>query len=328
MSVATRVSTPAIRAMAGTTALIAVLSCASRARGQDCEPKCRRGYSCVGGECVSGCDPPCPVGELCSPKGQCVSACNPPCPTSEVCTPQAQCVSACNPPCPSGEVCTPQAQCVSACNPPCAPGEACTAAGDCAARQTPPPPPGSRRVEPPETLASAALPSATDAPGVRSGFLQAGALIGRFSYSGTWDNGSSIEGSGLIFGVEAAGGIQISPKFRVGAGMQYFSLPDPEGTVDGESASTDTGKGGVFGGYLAWGGDSGLLVDGVVGYGGSGTEDFGGWGPGVFPGIGYQTGGATRFSLVGRFYVMPTSSDSGESGTFTGFQAVASLGIF
>lgn len=161
------------------------------------------------------------------------------------------------------------------------------------------------------------------------GFLQAGALIGRFSYSGKWDNGVSIEGSGLIVGVEAAGGLQISPKFRVGAGVQYFSLPSPEGTKDGKSVSGDAGKGGLFGAYLAWGGDGGLLVDGLAGYGGLGTTDqFGGWGPGLFPGIGYQSTGPIRFSVMGRFFVMPTSSDSGESGTATGVEAVASLCSF
>ncbi|MBE7485398.1 MAG: hypothetical protein HS104_36205 [Polyangiaceae bacterium] len=154
-------------------------------------------------------------------------------------------------------------------------------------------------------------------------------LIGRYSYSGEWDNGDSIEGSGMAYGVEAAGGLQTSPKFRVGAGLQFFSMPDPEGTRNGQSANTDTGKGGVVGAYLAWGGNGGLLVDGIFGYGGSGTEDaFGGWGPGLFPGIGYQAAGPLRFTIGGRFYVMATEADSGESGTFTGFQVVASMGSF
>lgn len=153
-------------------------------------------------------------------------------------------------------------------------------------------------------------------------------MIGRFSYSGEQDDGDEVEGSGLIIGVEASGGLQLSPKLRLGAGVQYFSMPSPEGEKNGESVTVDTGKGGVFGAYLAWGGSGGLLVDGIVGYGGSGTEDaFGGWGFGLFPGIGYQSAGPVRFAIVGRVYAISTSAEH-ESGTFTGFQAVASVGSF
>lgn len=156
-------------------------------------------------------------------------------------------------------------------------------------------------------------------------------MLGRFSYSGSYDSGTSLEGSGALFGVEAAGGLQMSPTFQLGAGLQYFRLPSPDGSKDGVSQSVDTGRGGVVGVYVAWGGNAGLLVDGIAGWGGMGTDDqFGGWGPGLFPGIGYQSGGPFRYSIVGRVFVMPTSasSDSGESGTFSGFQVVASLGSY
>lgn len=291
---------------------LGILAWSGLARAQDCVPKCRTGYSCAAGKCVPACNPPCAANELCSPQGQCVSACNPGCASGEVCTPQGQCVSACNPPCAAGEACNASGQCVAQ-----------AAAAPTAAPPAPAPAPAPAAAQP-------APPPAAGAPAQRAGFLQAGALIGRYDYSGEQDDGDSVEGSGMTYGVEAAGGLQMSPKLRVGAGLQFFSMPDPEGSVgDGPTETAETGKGGVVGAYLAWGGDGGLLIDGILGYGGSGTEDaFGGWGPGLFPGVGYQSAGPFRFSIVGRLYVLSTSAESGESGTFTGFQAIASIGSF
>lgn len=293
----------------GVAALLGSMLVGGAGQAQECQPTCRAGYVCATGRCVSACNPPCALGESCSP--------------------QAECVSACNPACTGGEQCSPQGECVSNCNPPCASGELCTASGECQASTLAPAAPFAQA---PGFAPGEPQPGATGGPASsagRAGFLQAGALVGRFSYSGTYDSGASLEGSGMIVGVEAAGGVQLSPKFRVGAGLQFFSMPSPDGTVDGESQSPDTGKGGVVGVYLAWGGDSGLLIDGIAGYGGSGADSqFGGWGPGLFPGIGYQSSGPVRFSILGRAYVMPTSSESGESGTFSGFQVVAALGAY
>jgi hypothetical protein len=36
-----------------------------------CEPRCRRGYLCVNGACVSVCNPPCAAGETCLENGSC-----------------------------------------------------------------------------------------------------------------------------------------------------------------------------------------------------------------------------------------------------------------
>src|SRR5262245_27899863 len=37
-----------------------------------CEPACRAGYSCVQGQCVSSCNPPCSPGDVCTSTGECV----------------------------------------------------------------------------------------------------------------------------------------------------------------------------------------------------------------------------------------------------------------
>lgn len=284
--------------LAGALGLLAVLSVGQSAAAQACVPKCRSGY-------------------VCSPEGQCVSACNPPCPT--------------------GEVCTPQGECVSPCNPACTHGEVCTAAGECVASQAPTAP-----VSPPDPPAAPSPslpppPSATDherqplasspsEPVRRAGFLQAGALLGHFSYRGERSSGTEISAWGLLYGVEAAGGLHLSESLRLGAGLQYFVLPSPEGLRDNESVTGETGRGGVVGGYLGWRSNFGLRIDGILGYGGLGNDSTGGWGLGVFPGLGYETRGATRLSVMGRVFVMATSADH-ESGSATGFQLVASVGV-
>lgn len=38
-----------------------------------CAPACRSGFSCVGGSCVSSCNPPCSSGDVCTAAGECVS---------------------------------------------------------------------------------------------------------------------------------------------------------------------------------------------------------------------------------------------------------------
>jgi len=38
----------------------------------ECFPKCRSGYLCHKGACISGCNPPCGDAEKCSPEGECV----------------------------------------------------------------------------------------------------------------------------------------------------------------------------------------------------------------------------------------------------------------
>ncbi|MDB4984954.1 MAG: keratin-associated protein 10-4 [Myxococcaceae bacterium] len=37
-----------------------------------CLPSCRAGYVCVTGQCVSACNPVCPIGEYCTEQGQCI----------------------------------------------------------------------------------------------------------------------------------------------------------------------------------------------------------------------------------------------------------------
>ncbi len=41
--------------------------------GGQCLPSCRSGYTCVSGQCVSLCNPICPVGEYCTEHGECVT---------------------------------------------------------------------------------------------------------------------------------------------------------------------------------------------------------------------------------------------------------------
>lgn len=82
---------------------IGVLVSLGSAQEQDttCFPKCRAGYICHQGVCVSKCNPPCPQGEICTPQGECI----PVVPTtpketkievieeSQAETPQIECVS-------------------------------------------------------------------------------------------------------------------------------------------------------------------------------------------------------------------------------------------
>ena len=42
-----------------------------------CRPSCRSGFTCIDGACASACNPPCPVGELCSPDRQCIPRAEP-----------------------------------------------------------------------------------------------------------------------------------------------------------------------------------------------------------------------------------------------------------
>jgi hypothetical protein len=44
------------------------------AGGSQCLPSCRTGYLCVGGQCVSACNPICGAGEMCTERGECVPA--------------------------------------------------------------------------------------------------------------------------------------------------------------------------------------------------------------------------------------------------------------
>ena len=41
---------------------------------EDCSPSCRAGFVCVDGECVTGCNPPCPENQTCNTEMQCVDA--------------------------------------------------------------------------------------------------------------------------------------------------------------------------------------------------------------------------------------------------------------
>lgn len=58
----------------------------------DCDPKCRRGYTCTEGKCVaqSVCTPRCRKGFSCV-DSQCVSNCNPPCAHGETCGDDGEC---------------------------------------------------------------------------------------------------------------------------------------------------------------------------------------------------------------------------------------------
>ncbi len=47
------------------------------AQAQTCVPECRDGFTCVDGECVSACNPPCNEGERCSGDGFCVADTSP-----------------------------------------------------------------------------------------------------------------------------------------------------------------------------------------------------------------------------------------------------------
>lgn len=38
-----------------------------------CQPACRSGHTCIGGRCVSACNPPCPADQTCSPERECVA---------------------------------------------------------------------------------------------------------------------------------------------------------------------------------------------------------------------------------------------------------------
>jgi hypothetical protein len=42
-----------------------------------CLPSCRSGYTCVSGQCVSLCNPICPVGEYCTERGECIAGSEP-----------------------------------------------------------------------------------------------------------------------------------------------------------------------------------------------------------------------------------------------------------
>ena len=42
------------------------------ASNNQCLPSCRSGYTCVSGQCVSLCNPICPVGEYCTERGECI----------------------------------------------------------------------------------------------------------------------------------------------------------------------------------------------------------------------------------------------------------------
>jgi hypothetical protein len=37
-----------------------------------CLPSCRKGYVCISGQCVTACNPACPMGEMCTEHGECV----------------------------------------------------------------------------------------------------------------------------------------------------------------------------------------------------------------------------------------------------------------
>jgi hypothetical protein len=48
-----------------------------------CVPDCRSGFTCVGGSCVSSCNPPCGIGEICTEHGECIPKAIPPLPPAE-----------------------------------------------------------------------------------------------------------------------------------------------------------------------------------------------------------------------------------------------------
>ena len=54
-------------------AVILFLIGLSYSQDTTCFPKCRTGYICHKGVCVTMCNPPCPLGQTCTEKGECVS---------------------------------------------------------------------------------------------------------------------------------------------------------------------------------------------------------------------------------------------------------------
>ena len=44
-----------------------------RTSTNQCQPSCRTGYTCVSGQCVSACNPACPMGQRCTPELECVA---------------------------------------------------------------------------------------------------------------------------------------------------------------------------------------------------------------------------------------------------------------
>ena len=53
------------------------LGASTTAQAQSCVPDCREGFTCVDGECVSACNPPCNEGERCSGDGFCIADTSP-----------------------------------------------------------------------------------------------------------------------------------------------------------------------------------------------------------------------------------------------------------
>jgi hypothetical protein len=50
---------------------------------QACVPNCRSGFTCVSGSCISSCNPPCAIGDVCSEHGECLAKPIPPLPGDE-----------------------------------------------------------------------------------------------------------------------------------------------------------------------------------------------------------------------------------------------------
>lgn len=74
-----------------------------------CMPGCRAGYTCVSGQCVSACNPPCAPGSICASDGGASDG------AGGVCVPEAVLhappPTMCSPACPPGMVCTPAGTC-------------------------------------------------------------------------------------------------------------------------------------------------------------------------------------------------------------------------
>jgi hypothetical protein len=49
-----------------------------------CVPSCRTGFTCVGGSCVSSCNPPCSIGDVCTAQAECIAKPLAPLPGDEV----------------------------------------------------------------------------------------------------------------------------------------------------------------------------------------------------------------------------------------------------